>query len=218
LGNVQFSFTIPDALTQWKWQSFAHTKEMAFGKTVEQIITQKELMVQPNMPRILREGDKITLTARISNLTDKEISGMATLDLLDPETDKPVDGLFKNIFPQQFFTIEAGQNGSVGFTIEVPINYNKPLKYRIVAISGNHSDGEENIIAVLSNRILVTESIPLTMQGNGTAQFNLSGLTNSKTETKDGEQDAELRAYGHLELDEFPDVLKDGATLKMKKK
>jgi hypothetical protein len=183
LGNVQFSFTIPDALTQWKWQSFAHTKEMAFGKTVQQIITQKELMVQPNMPRILREGDKITLTARVSNLTDKEISGMATLDLLDPETDKPVDGLFKNIFPQQFFTIEAGQNGSVGFTIEVPINYNKPLKYRIVAISGNHSDGEENIIAVLSNRILVTESIPLTMQGNGTAQFNLSGLTNSKTGT-----------------------------------
>jgi hypothetical protein len=183
LGNVQFSFTMPDALTQWKWQSFAHTKEMAFGKTVQQIITQKELMVQPNMPRILREGDKITLTARVSNLTDKEISGMATLDLIDPETDKPVDGLFKNIFPQQFFTIEAGQNGSIGFTIEIPINYNKPVKYKIIAISGTHSDGEENTIAVLSNRILVTESIPLTIKGNGTADFNLSGLTNSKTGT-----------------------------------
>lgn len=181
LGNVQFSFTMPDALTQWKWQSIAHTKEMAMGRNIQKIITQKELMVQPNMPRILREGDKITLTARVSNLTNEEISGSATLDLLDPDTDKPVDGLFKNIFPQQFFTVGAGQNDAVAFTIEIPINYNKPLKYKIIAIAKNHSDGEENILPVLSNRILVTESIPLTMKGNGTSQFKMPGLTNAQT-------------------------------------
>ena len=183
LGNVEFSFTIPDALTQWKWQSIAHTKEMAMGRNIQQIITQKELMVQPNMPRILREGDKITLTARVSNLTNEEISGNATLDLLDADTDKPVDGLFKNIFPQQFFTIAAGQNGVVAFTVEIPVNYNKPVKYKLMAFAGNHSDGEENMLPVLSNRILVTESIPLTMKGNGTEKFNFSSLTNAQTGT-----------------------------------
>ena len=181
-GNVTFSFTIPEALTRWKWQSLAHTKEMATGMAIRSIVTQKDLMVQPNMPRFVREGDRISLTARISNLTTTEMTGDAILQLIDPETNQPVDGWFKNIFPQQFFTAPAQQNTLVQFEVEVPVNYNKALLYRIIARSGTNSDGEENIIPVLSNRILVTESMPIIMRGNGTKKFVFEKLAKSAPE------------------------------------
>ncbi len=173
---------MPEALTRWKWQTMAHTKDMATGMAMRNIITQKDLMVQPNMPRFLREGDRISLTARISNLTTKEVTGQAYLQLLDPETQQPVDGWFKNIFPQQHFTAAAGQQTAVNFEIEVPVNFNKPLQYRIVATSGNNSDGEENILPVLTNRIMVTESLPIIMRGNGTEQFAFNKLLKAPAE------------------------------------
>ncbi len=181
-GNVSFSFTIPEALTRWKWQTIAHTKDMATGMAIRNIVTQKDLMVQPNMPRFLREGDRISLTARISNLTDREFSGQAWLQLIDPETHQPVDGWFKNTFPQQHFTAAASQNTVVNFDVEVPVNYNKPLQYRIVAKAGNNSDGEENILPVLSNRVLVTESLPIIMRGSGTKNFTFTKLLKAPAE------------------------------------
>jgi uncharacterized protein YfaS (alpha-2-macroglobulin family) len=181
-GSVSFSFTIPEALTKWKWQTLAHTKDMATGMAIRNIVTQKNLMIQPNMPRFLREGDRIKLSARISNLTEKEVTGQAYLQLIDPETSQPVDGWFKNIFPQQHFTANASQNTVVNFEVEIPSNYNKPLQYRVVAKAGNNSDGEENIIPVLSNRILVTESLPMIMRGSGTKNFSFTKLLKSSTE------------------------------------
>ncbi|HLO82696.1 MAG TPA: alpha-2-macroglobulin family protein [Chitinophagaceae bacterium] len=178
-GDISFTFTMPESLTKWKWQMLAHTKDLATGLEIRNIITQKDLMIQPNMPRSLREGDKIRLSARVSNLTDKEMSGQAFLQLIDPETSKPVDGWFQNIFPSQYFTVDARQTGAVHFEIQVPANYNKPLQYRVLARAGQQTDGEENLIAVLSNRILVTESLPIIMKGNGSKNYQLKGLTGS---------------------------------------
>ena len=182
-GEVEFSFTIPESLTRWKWMSLAHTKDLATGVMVKEIVTQKQLMVQPNMPRLLREGDRITLSARVSNLTDKPLTGQATLQLIDPETQAPVDGLFSNAFPAQYFTAEARQTTAVAFDVVVPARYTKPLLYRIMARAGNNSDGEENIIPVLSDRMLVTESLPLLMLGGGTMTFSFDRLLSNRSTT-----------------------------------
>ena len=160
-GNVKFSFTMPEAMTQWKWQVLAHTKDLSFGLATKTIITQKELMVQPNAPRFLREGDQLVFPARISNLTDKEISGQAQLQVIDAESGQVVDGLFSNIFPVQYFTAAASQGTLVNFNLTIPGNYSKPVIYRIIAKAGEHSDGEEKALPILSNRILLTESMPI---------------------------------------------------------
>jgi uncharacterized protein YfaS (alpha-2-macroglobulin family) len=180
-GNIEFTFTMPESLTRWKWMMLAHSKDLAMGSIVRNVITQKDLMVQPNMPRFLREGDMISLTARISNMTANSMTGQAELQLIDPETNTPVDGLFKNVFPIQHFTIERAQTSSVQFQVEVPANYTKPLQYRVIARSGNNSDGEENIIPVLTTRMLVTESMPLLMKGDGNKDFIFTKLLNDRS-------------------------------------
>ncbi|MDX2048817.1 MAG: alpha-2-macroglobulin family protein, partial [Chitinophagaceae bacterium] len=192
-GNVEFSFTIPEALTQWKWQTLAHTKDLAFGFETKTIITQKELMVQPNAPRFMREGDAVEFSAKISNLTAKEVTGQAQLQLIDATTQQPVDGWFKNIFPVQYFTAPASQSTVVKFNIEIPYNFNQPLLYRVIAKAplsaagrgdgGEVSDGEENVIPVLTNRILVTESLPIQVRGSGTKNFKFEKLLNNKSES-----------------------------------
>ena len=183
-GNIEFSFTMPEALTQWKLMTLAHTKDLASGYAEKTVITQKELMVQPNAPRFLREGDRMEFSAKIVNISDKEVSGQAELQLLNASTMNPVDGWFKNIFPVQYFTAAAGQSTVVNFSIEVPNNFNNAVVYRIVAKAGNVSDGEEAAIPVVTNRMLVTETMPLPMRGDGTKDFKLEKLINSgKSET-----------------------------------
>lgn len=178
-GNIEFSFTMPEALTQWKWMSLAHTKELAFGYAEKTIVTQKDLMVQPNAPRFFREGDRMDFTTKIVNLTDKELTGQVELQLIDPSTNQPVDGWFRNFFPNQYFTAAAGQSALASFTIEIPFQYNKPVNYRIIARSGNISDAEEMMLPVVSNRMLVTESLPLNMRGPGTKKFTFEKLLQS---------------------------------------
>lgn len=178
-GAIEFSFTMPEALTRWKFMSLAHTKEAAFGSSTKEIVTQKELMVQPNAPRFLREGDKMEFSSKIVNLTDKELTGTAELQLFDAATNQSVDGWFRNAFPNQYFTVAAGQSEAVKFPIEVPYLFNKALVWRVVAKAGNYSDGEENAMPVLTNRMLVTETMPLPMRGSGTKNFTFEKLLNS---------------------------------------
>ncbi|MFT3902041.1 MAG: alpha-2-macroglobulin family protein [Niabella sp.] len=182
-GNIHFSFTMPGALTRWKFQALAHTKELAMGYSTKEIITQKELMVQPNPPRFMREGDKMNLSAKVVNLSSKEISGLATLQLMDAATGETVDGWFKNAIPQQYFTVTAGQSTAVNFPLEVPYQFAKPVTWRIVAhsVKGEMSlsDGEENVLPVLTNRMLVTESMPLNMHGTGSKKFTFDKLLTS---------------------------------------
>ena len=178
-GAIEFSFTMPEALTKWKFMALAHTKEAAFGSSTKEIITQKELMVQPNPPRFLREGDKMEFSSKIVNLTDKELTGIAQFQLFDAATNEPVDGWFRNMVANQYFTVAAGQSEVVKFPIEVPYQFNKALVWRIVAKSGSYSDGEENVLPVLTNRMLVTETMPLPMRGTGTKNFTFQKLLQS---------------------------------------
>lgn len=178
-GNISFEFTIPEALTKWKLMTLAHTKDLASGYTENTVVTQKPLMVQPNAPRFMREGDKMEFSAKIVNLENKELTGTATLELLDAATGKPVDGWFKNIFPQQYFTVGAGQSAAVKFPIDIPINFNSALTYRIVAKAESFSDGEEMALPVLTNRMLVTESLPLNIRNTDHKQFKFEKLLNS---------------------------------------
>ena len=183
-GAIEFSFTMPEALTKWKFMALAHTKDASFGSSTKEIITQKELMVQPNAPRFLREGDRMEFSSKIVNMTDKEMTGTAELQLVDATTNEPVDGWFKNMVPNQYFTVAAKQSEAVKFPIEVPYLFNKALVWRIVAKAGNYSDGEENAMPVLTNRMLVTETMPLPMRGTGTKNFTFEKLLNSgKSET-----------------------------------
>jgi hypothetical protein len=178
-GNIEFSFTLPEALTRWKFQAFTHTKELALGLSQKEIVTQKELMVQPNAPRFLRQGDRIEFSTKIVNLSDKEFTGQAQLELIDAATNQSVDGWFQNIFPNQYFTVAAGQSEAVKFPIEIPFQFTSALVWRIVARAGNISDGEESAIPVLTNRMLVTETLPMPMRGSGTKAFKFDKLINS---------------------------------------
>ncbi len=192
-GAIEFSFTMPEALTKWKFMALAHTKDAAFGSSTKEIVTQKELMVQPNAPRFLREGDRMEFSSKIVNLTDKELTGTAELQLLDATTNEPVDGWFSNMAPNQYFTVAAGQSEAVKFPIQVPYLFNKALVWRIVAKAGNYSDGEENAMPVLTNRMLVTETMPLPMRGTGTMNFTFDKLV--KTQNLASLPDATLQHY-----------------------
>jgi uncharacterized protein YfaS (alpha-2-macroglobulin family) len=178
-GGISFSFTLPEALTRWKFQALAHTKELAFGYASKEIVTQKDLMVQPNIPRFLRQGDHLELTTKIVNLSNKELTGQAQLELFDAATGTPVDGWFSNFFPNQYFTVAPGGSELVAFPMEVPYLYNSALTWRITARSGDFSDAEENTLPILSSKILVTETMPLPMRGSGTKTFRFEKLLQS---------------------------------------
>jgi uncharacterized protein YfaS (alpha-2-macroglobulin family) len=182
-GNVILKFTMPESLTKWKWQLLSHTKDASFGMAQQEIVTQKELMVQPFAPRFLREGDKFEFTAKVTNLTDKEITGNSQLQFLNASTMQPVDAWFQNLTPFQYFTVGAGQSTVVKFKTEVPYNFNEAVTYRIVAKSNDKSDGEEMTLPVLTNRMLVTESLPLNMRGEGTKNFTFTKLLNTNSQT-----------------------------------
>lgn len=182
-GIYRFEFTMPESVTTWKWQMIAHTKDLSFGSLEQKIITQKKLMVQTNIPRFLREGDNLEIVTKISNTGDAEITGTAVLELIDPQTNTPVDGWFQNVFPNQYFTAEKEQSTIVKFPIQIPFGYNRPLTWRVTAKSANAGDGEQNIVPVLTNRILITESLPLLLPNGGKKQFSFDKLRTNNSET-----------------------------------
>ncbi|MBX3238596.1 MAG: alpha-2-macroglobulin [Chitinophagaceae bacterium] len=180
-GNISFSFTMPESLTQWKLMALAHTKELAFGYGQKLTVTQKELMVQPNAPRFVREKDTLAFSAKIVNMSEQVMNGFARLELFDAETNQPVDHLFNNAVPAKGFSAAAGQSAAVSFQLAIPVNYHSTLLYRISASADNVegkkvSDGEENVLPVLTNQMLVTESLPLNMRTAGTKKFSFEKL------------------------------------------
>ena len=177
-GAIIIKFTIPEALTKWKFLGMAHTKDLKIGYIQEEIVTQKELMVIPNAPRFFREGDKMTFTAKISNLAEEDMVGSAQLMLFDALSMKPIDSLFNMDSTIVSFSVKTGQSDAVSWDIEIPFGIGA-VTYRVVAKSGNYSDGEEMAIPVLSNRMLVTESMPLPSRGIGTKNFTFDKLVNS---------------------------------------
>ena len=152
--------------------------------TLLKTISNNILSVKTSLPRFLREGDNLEIVAKIANLGDKELTGQCTLELLDATTGVSVDGWFQNSFPTQYFTANAQQITIVKFPIQIPYNFNKPLTWRVIAKAGNYGDGEENIVPVLTNRMLVTESLPLYLKPSEIEKsFVFEKLLNNKSES-----------------------------------
>src|SRR4030095_15347855 len=148
------------------------------------IFTQKQMMVQPNAPRFLREGDRMEFSAKIVNLTDKELTGQAELQLFDAATNESVSGWFNNMYPNQYFTVAAGKSEAGTCPIQVPYLFDKALVWRIVARAGDVSDGEEAAMPVLTNRMLVTETLPLNLRNAQIKNFRFEKLlTSGNSET-----------------------------------
>lgn len=177
-GNIIIKFTIPEALTRWKMLGFAHTKDLKYGFIENELVTQKDLMVIPNAPRFFRENDKMTFPSKITNLSEKDLEGTAQLLLFDALTMKPIDKQLNNKQKQQKFTVKAGQSTALAWEIDIPVTY-QAITYRVVAKAGDFSDGEEMTLPVLTNSMLVTETMPLPIRSNQTKTFELEKLTAS---------------------------------------
>ncbi len=182
-GEIIISFTVPEALTRWKFMGFALTKDLKSGIVYNETVTQKDLMIVPNPPRFLREGDEIYFTAKVSNLSDQSLSGEATLQLFDAFTMKPIDGLFENNDNLKSFNVDKDLSEGLSWRLKVPLGKVDAIVYRVIAKSGKFSDGEENALPVLVNRMLVTETLPLPVMGNQTKTFILDKLMNNKSST-----------------------------------
>jgi uncharacterized protein YfaS (alpha-2-macroglobulin family) len=183
-GSVMLRFTMPDALTRWKLMGLAHTTDLKTAQFTREVITQKPVMVVPNLPRFLRAGDRITLTAKI-NALEQRIEGPATLVLFDPFTNAPLDKAFGLKVPQQVFVAAPGESGVVDWSITVPEGVDA-VTVRITAQGGGGpvggstvSDGEERVLPVLTDKLLVTESLPLAVTKAGTRTFTLEKLKRS---------------------------------------
>lgn len=167
-GNVAIRFTLPESVTTWKFMGLAHDKEMRNGLLVDEAVAQKTVMVQPNMPRFLREGDKSTIVVKLFNTSDKKVSGNARMQILDPETNKVVWQKTQN------YSIDAEGSATISFDVQglkegVYIN-------KVVAAGNSYSDGEQHYLPVLSNRELVVNTLPITLHQKGEQSFDLSKL------------------------------------------
>ncbi|MBU2949508.1 carboxypeptidase-like regulatory domain-containing protein [Tamlana agarivorans] len=177
-GNISFSFNTPEALTQWKLQLLAHTKSLESATKTLTTVTQKELMVTPNAPRFLREGDRINISSKIANLTKKTISGDAMLLLTDAISGKDINISLGNAVNNKPFSVNAHGNTEVSWQLNIPENI-QAVQYKVLAKSETFSDGEQNTLPVLSNRMLVTESLPMWIKSNETKTFTLDKLKNN---------------------------------------
>ena len=181
-GKVSFSFTMPEALTRWKLQLLAHTSELKSAAKTLTTVTQKELMVVPNAPRFLREKDTITLSAKISNLTNNSLNGFAILVLTDAITGKEINSELNNLESTRKFTVDKDGNTNVSWSLSIPETV-QAVQYKIVAKAGSFSDGEQNVLPVLTNRKLVTETLPMWIRSNQTKKFTLDKLKNNTSST-----------------------------------
>ncbi|MCD8540479.1 MAG: hypothetical protein LRY55_12460, partial [Leadbetterella sp.] len=181
-GNVTFGFTVPESLTEWKLMAFAHTPDMKTGYYETRVKTWKDLMVVPNVPRFLREGDEVRISTKIVNLSEGALNGTARLFLSDAITHEPIDSLFGNTGSGRNFTAAKGESGEVSWTLKIPGNLSA-VTYKVVASAGNFSDGEEAVLPVVTNRMLVTETLPLYIRENQQKTFTLDKLSGHKSGT-----------------------------------
>jgi len=177
-GVVRMTFTMPEALTKWRFLGFAHDQSVRSGLLEDHAVTAKDLMVQPNPPRFLREGDTVEFTVKVSNQTDKPLRGNVQLTFNQALDSQPADQLLGNAKPEQDFDIPAKESRSCAWRIHVPDGCGF-LTYKAVGAAANVSDGEEGYLPVLSSRILVTESLPLPIRGPATKQFEFTKLLKS---------------------------------------
>ena len=178
-GKVKLEFTMPEALTQWKFLGFAHDRDLRSGFLQDQVVTAKDLMVQPNPPRFLREGDVLEFTVKVTNQSAARQTGTVRLTLANAWTGKSVDPHLGNKTPDQPFDVPAKESRSFAWRLTVPDAGGAMLSYKAVGSTGRISDGEEGLLAVLARRILVTESLPLPIRGPQTKKFDFARLRQS---------------------------------------
>src|SRR5690606_5602839 len=183
-GNIKIQFTSPESLTSWKFMATAHTPDLRTGYFETTVRTQKDLMVVPNPPRFLREGDQINFSSKITNLSDKELSGQAKLLLFDAFTMKSVDAEFGNTNATKNITVSKGKSDEVSWTLNVPKTH-QAIVYRVVASAGEFSDGEESALPILSNRMMVTETLPIHVREGQNKTFTLDKLKNNTSKSLD---------------------------------
>ncbi len=177
-GVVRMTFTMPEALTKWHFLGFAHDRKLRAGFLEGHAFTAKDIMVQPNPPRFLREGDTMEFTVKVSNQSDQRQTGRVRLTFGEVGGGESADKLLRNTRPEQDFNIAAKESRTFSWRIAVPDG--APfLSYKAVAATSELSDGEEGGLPVLSRRILVTESLPLPLRGPGTKRFEFKKLAES---------------------------------------
>jgi uncharacterized protein YfaS (alpha-2-macroglobulin family) len=181
-GQVLIEFTMPEALTKWKFRAFAHDKQLQLGYTEAEVVTQKQLSINANMPRFLREGDTVAVSARLANLEAEPLKGKVELRLFNGINMQPVSLFVNNDDAQQKFEIGASTTKSISFKLVIPSGLDA-LTYRLTADAGKYSDGEENTIPVLPNRTLVTESMPMMTRAGQSKTFNFDKLINNSSTT-----------------------------------
>ncbi|AOW08229.1 alpha-2-macroglobulin family protein [Flavobacterium gilvum] len=181
-GKVSFNFTSPEALTAWKLRLLAHNKNAVSGYLEKSVITQKDLMVTPNFPRFFREKDSIVITTKVANVTNEAKTGIAILQLFDATTMQAIDAKMNNTNTTKNFTIPPHGNTSVSWKIYIPEGL-QGVQYKVLAKAGNFSDGEENILPVLTNNMLVTESIPIWVRENSKKEYTFENLKNNTSTT-----------------------------------
>ena len=175
-GEVSISFVLPESLTRWKFMGLAHTRNVDYGKIEATATASKEFMLQPNMPRFVRVGDKANIAASLMNLSDKGVKGTVRMELFNPETEK----VFYS--QKQKFDVKGGETGHVNFTFEVSDKY-AVMACRMVADGDTFSDGEQRYIPVLTDKQWVTETVPLNVNGEGAYTFSLENLFNKHSKT-----------------------------------
>ena len=176
LGNVSISFTMPDALTQWRFLGFAHTQEVDYALWTDTVQTSKPFMVQPNLPRFIRKGDRAVIASSLVNLSMEAVSGTARIEWSDPVSGKAV------AHDAQPFSVSEGETGTVQFTFEAPDIYDV-LVCKIVAEAGAYTDGEQHYLPILTDKQWVTETVPVQLNGTETKQVNTQDLFNKQSKT-----------------------------------
>ncbi len=184
-GNYSLKFTMPEALTRWKLMMLAHTKDLALGYAEHEFITQKELMITPQLPRYLRQNDTIYFSTRIDNVSEEAQNVTAKLLILDAESGEDVSSKFGIKRSSQNYDLKAEGQATAQWQLTVPNDWETPVQYKVTAQSAKHSDGEIGTLPVITNRILVTESMPLQLRGSAKEKFRFNKMVKHTSPTSE---------------------------------
>ena len=191
-GSLELQFTAPESLTKWKLMGLAHSKSLEYGLIEKEVMTRKDLMVFPNAPRFVRQGDTVIFSAKVVSLADHDMDGEVSLQLVNGITQQPAGSIAVSPAPLVFH-VKTGQSAPVSWKLVIPVTPDlQVLQYRMTATAGNFSDGEEKMIPVLTNRMMVTESLPLPVRGKGTTEFTFEKLLKSDQQA---EKSSTLKNY-----------------------
>jgi hypothetical protein len=177
-GDVLLKFTVPESLTAWKLMALAYTKDLKTGQLEKELVTRKDLMVMTNAPRFFREGDQVRFTAKVVSMSDQKLQGQVQAEFFDAYNMQPIDSLLGNQAKTRDLSIEKGKSGVFSWDISIPEGI-AAIVCRVKATAGDTGDGEETVVPVLPNRMLVTETLPLPISGKGTENFKFSKLAES---------------------------------------